>query len=471
MIHSKQGASSKGMMDSEISPHFVEEATKAPIRRDLIAGSRPKPIVPKSLSEAYRIAKAVCAANMAPKGLDTPEACMIAIMHGLELGLSPMSALQRIAVINGRPTIWGDGALAIVKASGLCEAIEEWIEGDRPETWMAVCNVMRRGDIIPTERRFSFEDAKRAKLWGKTGPWSDYPKRMLQMRARAFALRDAFPDVLGGLYLTEEWLQHRNDEGADNQTFNTHSDTAHDEYNQAKNTKESFSFEDDVVQNDDCDDYEIKISSHKVEDNINISDYKASTTHPANIGDPISHGIINEKMPPIANLRRSRRMPRSSLSLRFKRQWSIKQPKEKACSEAIKQKWDLDARAVRDKGKPNIINNNQGDIENHSFVHSFVPDGEWEANLEFFDAALCCANDRESLIEIAEEFSDRLKYLPNQAKAKSDKIFEKHVFRIEHGFPENVLHEHNFRDPIDVQKQSLDEGGTSSISVSKSDLT
>jgi len=470
MIHSKQGASFKGMIDSEMSPYSVEEATKAPIRRDLMAGSRPKPIVPKSLSEAYRIAKAVCAANMAPKGLDTPEACMIAIMHGLELGLSPMSALQRIAVINGRPTIWGDGALAIVKASGLCEAIEEWIEGDRPETWMAVCNVMRRGDIIPTERRFSFEDAKRAKLWGKTGPWSDYPKRMLQMRARAFALRDAFPDVLGGLYLTEEWLQHHNDEGADNQTFNTHSGTAHDGYNQVKSVKESFSYEGNVVKNDDCDDKERKISSHKVEDNIHFSDDNASTTHSANIGDPNSYGIINEKMPPIANLRRSRRMPRSALSLRFKRQWSIKQPKEKASSETIKQTWELDAQTVRDKSNPNIIDNNQEGSENQSFARSFVPDGEWNVSLELFDAALCCANDRESLIEIAEEFSDRLKYLPNQEKAKSDKIFEKHVFRIEHGFPESEVHKHECRCPIDVLKQPLDEGSTSSISVSKGDV-
>ena len=172
----------------------------------MMAGSRPRPIVPKSLSEAYRIAQAVCAAKMAPKGLDTPEACMIAIMHGLEVGLSPLSALQRIAVINGRPTIWGDGALALVKASGLCEAIEEWIEGDDPQTWIAVCNLIRKHDPVPVERRFSTEDAKRAKLWGKSGPWSDYPKRMLQMRARAFALRDAFPDVLGGLYLTEEFV-------------------------------------------------------------------------------------------------------------------------------------------------------------------------------------------------------------------------------------------------------------------------
>jgi hypothetical protein len=141
---------------------------------------------------------------MAPSGFETPEACMIAILHGMEVGLTPLSALQRIAVIGGRPTIWGDGAMALVRASGLAASIEERIEGTGPTDWVGVCCVRRKGDAHPVERRFSAEDAKRARLWGKAGPWSDYPQRMLQMRARAFALRDVFADVLGGLYLREE---------------------------------------------------------------------------------------------------------------------------------------------------------------------------------------------------------------------------------------------------------------------------
>ena len=35
-------------------------------------------------------------------------------------------------------------------------------------------------------------------------PWKSYPDRMLQMRARGFALRDAFADVIGGLITSEE---------------------------------------------------------------------------------------------------------------------------------------------------------------------------------------------------------------------------------------------------------------------------
>jgi hypothetical protein len=165
---------------------------------------RPRAIVPRTLDEAMAFARAVVAARMAPSGFETPEACMIAILHGMEVGLTPLSALQRIAVIGGRPTIWGDGAMALVRASGLAASIEERIEGTGPADWVGVCTVRRKGDAHPVERRFSADDARRARLWGKAGPWSDYPQRMLQMRARAFALRDVFADVLGGLYLREE---------------------------------------------------------------------------------------------------------------------------------------------------------------------------------------------------------------------------------------------------------------------------
>ena len=172
-------------------------------RPQLVAGARPTAIVPTDMDSCYRLARAVCMAGMAPKGLDTPEKAMVAIMHGLECGLTPMAALQRIAVVNGRPVIWGDGAIGLVRGSGLCEFIDETIEGEG-DNRVAICETKRRGETRSVIRSFSVADAKKARLWGKQGPWQDYPERMLQMRARAFALRDGFADVLGGIYIKEE---------------------------------------------------------------------------------------------------------------------------------------------------------------------------------------------------------------------------------------------------------------------------
>ena len=175
----------------------------APRLPTLQSGGSVKAIVPQDFDGAWRIATAVVKAGMAPKGLDTAEKAMVAIMHGMEVGLTPMAALQSIAVVNGRPTIWGDGALGLVQGSGLMESHKEWFEGNG-DTRKAFCTVKRKGDPEVKSGEFSVADAKKAGLWGITGPWTQYSDRMLKMRARGFALRDGFSDVLRGLGIAEE---------------------------------------------------------------------------------------------------------------------------------------------------------------------------------------------------------------------------------------------------------------------------
>lgn len=179
-----------------------------PERPSLVVGHRPAAIVPTSMDEAWRLGKAIVMAGMAPRGMETAEKCMIAIMRGMEVGLTPMQAVDKIAIVNGRPTIWGDGAIGLVRGSGLCEYVDETTEGEG-DARTASCVVKRRGEIKPVRRTFSVADAKKAGLWNKSGPWQQFPDRMLQMRARAFALRDLFADVLGGLYLREEIEEDR----------------------------------------------------------------------------------------------------------------------------------------------------------------------------------------------------------------------------------------------------------------------
>jgi len=158
----------------------------------------------QSFDDAFRFSKMVAASEFAPKDFKgKPESCMLAIQHGSEVGLSPMQSLQSIAVINGRPTIWGDAALALVQSSPVCEYVKEYTEG-QGDNLTAVCEAKRRGYPAPTVSRFSMADAKRAGLAGKAGPWSQYPERMLALRARGFALRNAFADALRGLITAEE---------------------------------------------------------------------------------------------------------------------------------------------------------------------------------------------------------------------------------------------------------------------------
>ena len=156
---------------------------------------------PRSLPELIEFAKLVAHSSMVPKQFQGNVGDVIVAMQmGAELGLSPMASLQNIAVINGRPSLWGDAMLALVQSNPDCEDVVETFDD---KTMTATCTFKRKGRAAVV-RRFSMEDAKTAGLWGKQGPWQQYPKRMLQLRARGFTLRDGAPDWLRGIISAEE---------------------------------------------------------------------------------------------------------------------------------------------------------------------------------------------------------------------------------------------------------------------------
>lgn len=167
----------------------------------VVSGGQVSAMVPRSLDEAFRLAQAIACSGMAPRGMDKPEQITVAIIAGAELGLAPFQALQSFAVVNGRPTLWGDGLMAVARSGGV--KVREWVEGEGDQT-VAHCEVTRpdNGEVIA--RSFSVSDAKKAGLWGKQGPWQSYPRRMLAMRARAYALRDGCADMLRGFQVREE---------------------------------------------------------------------------------------------------------------------------------------------------------------------------------------------------------------------------------------------------------------------------
>jgi hypothetical protein len=159
-------------------------------------------MVPRTLDEAWQLCERLASSELVPKDYrGKPENILVAMQWGREIGLKPLQALQNIAVINGRPNLWGDAVLALVLASPVCRDVIETYEGEG-EAKCAVCIAQRHGkqDKLGT---FSIADARQAGLINKQSPWQGYPDRMLKMRARGFALRDQFADVLKGFNVLE----------------------------------------------------------------------------------------------------------------------------------------------------------------------------------------------------------------------------------------------------------------------------
>lgn len=175
-----------------------------PPKTPITVGSRGLQLT--TLDEMWRFAQAVAVSGLAPKGLERPETIFIALEMGAEVGLPPMAALQNIAVINGRPSLWGDAMLAVCRSSGVFDegAFDEQVVEKPNGAIEATCTVRRLPNGKPVVRSFTLAEAKAAGLAGKQGPWSQYPRRMLQLRARSWALRDGFADVLRGFRAAEE---------------------------------------------------------------------------------------------------------------------------------------------------------------------------------------------------------------------------------------------------------------------------
>ncbi|SOC45722.1 hypothetical protein SAMN05892877_117111 [Rhizobium subbaraonis] len=199
----------------------TQEVTRLP---SLAGGGNVMAIVPQTFEETFRVAKAVYLGGLAPSALigklegdAAISAVTVAIMSGAELGLKPMVALRSFTVINGKPALYGDGLINVVRQSGKVAYLRTGCE-TRDGQMVGWCEAKRNDTDEDKRVEFSQEDAIRAGLWQteavitkwnkwdkkneqkpNDSPWWRFPQRMLAWRAAGYCLRELFGDVLGGI--------------------------------------------------------------------------------------------------------------------------------------------------------------------------------------------------------------------------------------------------------------------------------
>lgn len=180
---------------------------------------------------ADRTAKLFFSAGMTPRGYkvyadgklsseETLARMTVGILKGMDVGFAPAASLQMVAIFDdGKPAIYGDGASALLLASGLLDRIENensgsWQTGDFSVT---VKMYRRNGERtgLSVERTYTQAMATNAGLTKKVDtPWQTDPERQTYWRAWSWAARDLFSDVLGGLGIANEVMdfQHKADQ-------------------------------------------------------------------------------------------------------------------------------------------------------------------------------------------------------------------------------------------------------------------
>lgn len=159
----------------------------------------------KDLAPHYmKLAGQLATSELVPKCFrGKPQDLFLCWSMGYQVGLTPEQSMQCIAVINGKPAMWGDDMLALCMSHRDFDDIIETPIVKNDAIIGYNCTVKRKGKA-DKESIFTLDMAKKAGLLAKGGVWNQYPERMLKLRARGFCLRDAFPDALKGIKPREE---------------------------------------------------------------------------------------------------------------------------------------------------------------------------------------------------------------------------------------------------------------------------
>ena len=157
-------------------------------------------IQPNALAAQMDYAKAMAASDLLPRQYQGKPANLLwAISYGQTLGVAPLTAVQSIHVINGKPTASADLIAGLVRRAGH----KLRVNGDDKR---AVAQIIRADDPDFTfEVVWTIERAQAAKLTSKD-TWKNFPAAMLKARAITEVARAACSEILQGTIYTPEEL-------------------------------------------------------------------------------------------------------------------------------------------------------------------------------------------------------------------------------------------------------------------------
>lgn len=161
-----------------------------------------EPFEPENLAQARTLADDIAKSGLVPRHLQgNPYNVYVTLMWGRELGLSPMASVMGIWVEpkSGRPALYEQTALAIVKRSPLCK----YFRLLKTSTEVATFETWRVGDPEPIPMSFTIEEARTAGLLHKDN-WKSYPAAMLRSRCAMMLARAVYEDVLANVYTPDE---------------------------------------------------------------------------------------------------------------------------------------------------------------------------------------------------------------------------------------------------------------------------
>lgn len=160
------------------------------------------------LTQAYNASKYLASSMLVPETYKGhPENCLIALDLANRSGMSPLTVMQNLYIVKGKPAWAGQFAIALVNASRrFAKPLRPVFFGEEgTNTWGCYMETVDLEGNKVVGAKITIQMAKDEGWFAKSGSkWLTMPEQMLMYRAGAFFARVHCPDVLYGVQIAEE---------------------------------------------------------------------------------------------------------------------------------------------------------------------------------------------------------------------------------------------------------------------------
>jgi len=159
-----------------------------------------------SFEFAQRQAKSLCESNLVPisyQGQQGLPNCLVALEMSKRMNLSPLTVMQNLNIIHGRPTWSAQFISSQIMGCGRFENFDYLVKGEG-ETLEVQCIAKRITDQKIVKGTAVSMKMARLEGWTKNPKYTSMPELMLRNRAATFFGRQYIPDLLLGVQTSEE---------------------------------------------------------------------------------------------------------------------------------------------------------------------------------------------------------------------------------------------------------------------------
>ncbi len=174
---------------------------------------------PARFDQIARLAKTFANTDLVPphfKG--KPENCFVALQMAFRSRIDPMVALQNLYLVQGKPGMSAQLAIALANRSGLLRGPISFKESGSGASYeVKAFATTRDGHEISSKASMKMAQAEG---WTRNPKYGTMPEVMLRYRAATFLVRQHLPEVLLGMQTHEELVDVQSSKSVPQRTFN-----------------------------------------------------------------------------------------------------------------------------------------------------------------------------------------------------------------------------------------------------------